>query len=252
RISQGELDARIGHPRPPSTRDEVAELASAVDTMAASLQHRLEAEQRFTADVAHELRTPLTGLHTAAELLPPGRPTELVRDRVSALRTLTEDLLEVARLDAKIEQPDLEVHPLGKLVEGIIHRNGFAAAGESGGCPPGEHSSGGVDTQVRTDARRLERILTNIITNARKHGSEPIEVLVSGTSVTVRDHGRGFPGHLLEAGPQRFLTGAAERGQGTGLGLTIALGQAEVIGARVELRNAVDGGAMTTVVLPEA
>ncbi|WP_327356184.1 HAMP domain-containing sensor histidine kinase [Streptomyces sp. NBC_01304] len=241
RISQGELDARIGHPRPPSTKNEVAELASAVDTMAASLQHRLEAEQRFTADVAHELRTPLTGLHTAAELLPPGRPTELVRDRVAALRTLTEDLLEVARLDAKIEKPDLEVHPLGKLVEGIIQRAGFAA-----------EFGGGADTPVRTDARRLERILSNIITNARKHGSEPIEVLVSGTSVTVRDHGRGFPDHLLKDGPQRFLTGAAERGQGTGLGLTIALGQAEVIGAQVLLRNAVDGGAMTEVVLPEA
>ncbi len=239
KISSGDLDARINHPRPPRTKDEVAELACAVDTMATTLQQRLEAEQRFTADVAHELRTPLTGLHTAAELLPPGRPTELVRDRVSALRALTEDLLEVARLDARIEQPDPEVHPLGKLVEGIIQRAGFAA-----------EFAGGEDTYVRTDSRRLERIVANLIVNARRHGSEPIEVLVSGTSVTVRDHGPGFPAHLLAEGPQRFMTGAKERGQGTGLGLTIALGQAEVIGARVELSNADDGGAVATVVLP--
>ncbi|MBC9716132.1 HAMP domain-containing histidine kinase [Streptomyces sp. TRM66268-LWL] len=241
KISEGDLDARINHPRPPRTKDEVAELACAVDTMATTLQQRLEAEQRFTADVAHELRTPLTGLQTAAELLPPGRPTELVRNRVAALRTLTEDLLEVARLDARIEQPDLEVHPLGKLVAGIIQRAGYKA-----------EFTGDMDALVRTDARRLERILANLIVNARRHGSAPVEILVAGTCVTVRDHGPGFPEHLLAEGPQRFLTGAKERGQGTGLGLTIALGQAEVIGARVELGNADDGGALATVVLPAA
>ncbi|MFF2788285.1 histidine kinase dimerization/phospho-acceptor domain-containing protein [Streptomyces sp. NPDC058049] len=146
RISAGELDARIGPPGRPGTRDEVAELSSAVDTMAASLQRRLEAEQRFTADVAHELRTPLTGLHTAAELLPPGRPTELVRDRVAALRTLTEDLLEVARLDANREEPRWEAHPLGPLVESITRRSGVAAQ-VTGGRTPG--SPAGVTRTAR-------------------------------------------------------------------------------------------------------
>ncbi|MFE0175462.1 ATP-binding protein [Streptomyces sp. NPDC059002] len=249
RISQGDLDARIDHPRPPGLRhgkDEVAELATAVDTMAASLQQRLEAEQRFTADVAHELRTPLTGLHTAAELLPPSRPTELVRDRVLALRTLTEDLLEVARLDAEVEKPDLDVHPLGRLVEAIVQRSDC-----DGAVRFTEERDGGVeDTFVRTDARRLERILANLVANARRHGGGPVEVRVSGASVTVRDHGPGFPECLLKDGPQRFQTGARERGQGTGLGLTIALGQAQVIGARVDLANAPDGGAVAAVHLP--
>ncbi|MFG2497132.1 ATP-binding protein [Streptomyces sp. NPDC048441] len=250
RISQGDLDARIDHPRPPGGRngrpckDEVAELATAVDTMAASLQQRLEAEQRFTADVAHELRTPLTGLHTAAELLPQSRPTELVRDRVGALRALTEDLLEVARLDAEVERPDLDVHPLGRLSAGIVQRSGyearFAAVADAD------------DTLVRTDARRLERIIANLVANARRHGAGPVDVRVAGPVVTVSDHGPGFPEHLLKDGPQRFQTGARERGQGTGLGLTIAFGQAQVIGARVELGNAEGGGAVASVRLPEA
>lgn len=245
RISAGELDARIGPSGVPGTRDEVAELSSAVDTMAASLQQRLETEQRFTADVAHELRTPLTGLHTAAELLPPGRPTELVRDRVAALRTLTEDLLEVARLDANREEARLAEHRLGPLVESIAARSGVAARVVSAGAQdPGT---------VRTDARRLDRILTNLLVNARRHGADPVVVTVSGTTVTVRDHGPGFPEKLLREGPQRFLTGAAERGQGTGLGLTIALGQAQVIGARVVLANPTrGGGASATVTLPAA
>ncbi|GGU45658.1 sensor histidine kinase [Streptomyces violascens] len=249
RISRGELDARIGQSAPVGRQDEVAELACAVDTMAASLQRRLEAEQRFTADVAHELRTPLTGLHTAAELLPPSRPTELVRDRVSALRTLTEDLLEVARLDANAEKPHLEVLPLDRTVEGILQRCGLAVelAQPERALATGP---GRADTLVRTDARRLERIVANLIANARRHGAEPVEVTVDGTSVSVRDHGPGFPERLLKDGPQRFVTGAEERGQGTGLGLTIALGQAQVIGAQVALRNAEDGGAVAVVTLP--
>ncbi|GHE84142.1 two-component sensor histidine kinase [Streptomyces longispororuber] len=250
RISQGELDARIGHPLPPGHRpgrNEVADLATAVDTMAASLQRRLEAEQRFTADVAHELRTPLTGLHTAAELLPPGRPTELVRDRVAALRALTEDLLEVARLDADAERPDLDVHPLGTLVEAMVRR-----AVLSGQCTGEGVRFGRADERlVRTDARRLERIVANLVTNARKHGGDPVDLRVDGAVVTVRDHGPGFPEHLLREGPRRFGTGARERGQGTGLGLTIVYGQAAAIGARVELANAPDGGAVAVVRLPE-
>ncbi|MFI5700491.1 ATP-binding protein [Streptomyces xanthochromogenes] len=282
RISLGDLDARIGR-TPAGRQDEVAELACAVDTMAASLQSRLEAEQRFTADVAHELRTPLTGLHTAAELLPPSRPTELVRDRVAALRTLTEDLLEVARLDANAEEPHLEVLPLDRTVEKILQRCGLAVEldrCEASRGPDPDGTSGtdrtdgtdrangtrtdgtdrthgsdetyGTEALVRTDVRRLERIVANLIANARRHGAEPVEVTVDGTSVRVRDHGPGFPERLLEDGPRRFVTGAKERGQGTGLGLTIALGQAQVVGARVTLSNAEGGGALAVVSLPGA
>ncbi|MFF0742469.1 ATP-binding protein [Streptomyces sp. NPDC004111] len=254
RISGGELDARVrtrsGHPQ--ASGDEVAGLGAAVNTMASSLQRRIEAEQRFTADVAHELRTPLTGLQTAAELLPPGRPTELVRDRVTALRTLTEDLLEVVRLDAGTEEPDLAVQPLGALVASTAGRLG---------C---EVKVGAFETYVLTDARRLERILTRLIGNARRHGGDPVEVRVEGARVVVRDHGPGFPEALLVEGPQRFRTGSAERGNGTGLGLTIAFGQVGVVGGEVELFNVVGGegagegeggeggGAVVVVTLPEA
>ncbi|MCX5382625.1 HAMP domain-containing sensor histidine kinase [Streptomyces sp. NBC_00083] len=284
RISGGELDARIGRPAPGGRQDEVAELACAVDTMAASLQERLVAEQRFTADVAHELRTPLTGLHTAAELLPPSRPTDLVRNRVSALRTLTEDLLEVARLDANAEEPHLQALPLDRTVTAILQRCGASTeltrrdreggaapssaatlsstgdplscatpvSGAAGTTPAGA-TPVGAGVLVQTDARRLERIVANLVANARRHGAGPVEVTVDGASVSVRDHGPGFPEHLLKNGPQRFVTGARERGQGTGLGLTIALGQAHVIGADVTLRNAPDGcGALAVVSLPRA
>ncbi len=75
-------------------------------------------------------------------------------------------------------------------------------------------------------------------------------VTVEGAVVTVRDHGDGYPEYLVAHGPQRFRTEGGATGHG--LGLTIALGQAEVLGARLEFSNAVDGGAVATLTLPSA
>ncbi|MFC9129715.1 ATP-binding protein [Streptomyces sp. NPDC057099] len=247
RISAGDLDARVNDPRtaprtdppakaPARPQDEVAAVAAALDSMASSLQGKLLAEQRFTADVAHELRTPLTGLHAAAELLPPGRPTELVRDRVAALRTLTEDLLEISRLDTGRELLELDTERLGPLAERAVR-----AAGN------GTEVRVVRDVSVETDRRRLERVLGNLVANAHKHGRGPVVLTVDGPVVTVRDHGDGFPEYLVAHGPQRFRTEGGTRGHG--LGLTIALGQAEVLGARLGFANAPDGGAVATLVL---
>ncbi|MGW5864205.1 ATP-binding protein [Streptomyces sp. NPDC055239] len=240
RISTGDLDARVNDPRtrePDRRQDEVAAVSGALDTMASSLQGKLQSEQRFTADVAHELRTPLTGLHAAAELLPPGRPTELVRDRVAALRTLTEDLLEISRLDAKSERVDLDDHRLAPLAERAARGSGVGA-----------ELVVVRDVCVVTDRRRLERVLGNLIANADKHGRRPVVLTVDGPVVSVRDHGDGYPDYLVEHGPQRFRTEGTSRGHG--LGLTIALGQTAVLGGRLTFENAADGGAVATLTLP--
>ncbi|MET7903653.1 HAMP domain-containing sensor histidine kinase [Streptomyces sp. NPDC005355] len=248
RIAAGDLDARISAATRP--HDEIAEISGAVDSMAAALQERLLSEQRFTADVAHELRTPLMGLVTAAELLPPGQAAGYVRDRVRVLSTLVEDLLEISRLDAGAEEADLSPCPLGPVLDEVIARTGLAVrlrTGEEEGVRDGE------GPKVWTDPRRLERIVANLVANGHRHGREPVEVTVAadGSTVTVRDHGSGYPDDLLEKGPQRFRTGVRERGRGHGLGLTIAAGQAQVIGATLEFGNASDGGAIATLRLPE-
>ncbi|MFE9422165.1 sensor histidine kinase [Kitasatospora sp. NPDC006697] len=234
-IARGDLAARIGPLG--RARDEVAELAAAVDSMSAVLSSKLANEQRFTADVAHELRTPLAGLLTAAELLPPGRPTELVQDRVRVLRRLTEDLLEVSRLDAGAERAELSRLELGALLRRIL--------------PPAAGLEVRAEAEVATDPRRLDRVLANLLANAERHGAPPVLVTVDGPVVTVRDHGPGFPEQVLAEGPQRFRTGARERGHGHGLGLTIAQGQAAVLGARLRLANHPDGGAVAELRLAE-
>ncbi|MFC7304040.1 sensor histidine kinase [Streptomyces monticola] len=242
RISTGDLDARTG---PTKGGDEVAEIAATVDLMADSLGQRLRTERQFTADVAHELRTPVGGLLAAADLLPPGETEDLLRARVRDLRGLVEDLLEISRLDAGAEQPVRAHVPLGEVVAEAVARTGFdtevTLADTRHADPAGT---------VETDPRRLERIVGNLVVNAHRHGGVPVRITVDGHTVVVRDHGPGFPADLLREGPRRFHTGAKERGSGHGLGLTIALGQARLLGAELSLDNAPDGGAVATLRLP--
>ncbi|MFD0167679.1 sensor histidine kinase [Streptomyces decoyicus] len=257
RITAGDLDARVGHgadqgpgggaagwDEVAAGRDEVAAVAAALDSVAGSLQSRLQAEQRFTADVAHELRTPLTGILASAELLPEGRPKEMINDRLRALRRLTEDLLEISRLDSGTEHADLAAYALGALVEGSVRATGLDTVVRIA-----------TDTVVETDRRRLDRILGNLVINAHRHGRAPVVVTVDappgGTpTIEVRDHGPGYPVDLLHHGPQRFRTDAPGRGKGHGLGLTIAVGQSAVLGIDLRFTNAPDRGARAILRLP--
>ncbi|WP_327354304.1 two-component system sensor histidine kinase CseC [Streptomyces sp. NBC_01304] len=226
-VAAGESNVRVRDAIGGVVRDETDDLAHAVDAMADALKQRYEAERRVTADIAHELRTPVTGLLTAAELLPPGRPTELVRDRAQAMRTLVEDVLEVARLDGASERAELQDINLGEF---ITRRVASAF--------PDVEVQVVHESEVTTDPRRLERVVGNLLANAAKHGKAPIQISVEGRVIRVRDHGTGFPEELLAEGPSRFRTGSSDRaGHGHGLGLTIAAGQARVLGARLTFRN---------------
>ncbi|MFE3653837.1 ATP-binding protein [Streptomyces sp. NPDC059152] len=250
RISAGDLDARVDGTAGQTQRggrvaqDEVAAVAAALDSMAATLQSRLQAEQRFTADVAHELRTPLTGILASAALLPEGRPKEMINDRLRALHRLTEDLLEISRLDSGTEHADLAAYELGPLVLHSVRTTGLDADVRI-------HA----DTVVETDRRRLDRILANLVLNAHRHGRPPVTVTVDAlpggaSTIAVRDHGPGYSAELLHHGPQRFRTDAPGRGRGHGLGLTIAVGQAAVLGIDVHFGNAPDGGALAVLTFP--
>jgi signal transduction histidine kinase len=239
RVAVGDATTSVGDTIGTRPRDETTELAEAVDAMAQALRERLAAEQRVTADIAHELRTPVTGLVTAAELLPPSRPAELVRDRVRVLRALVEDILEVARLDTATERADLVELSLADFVRRRVPP-----------VSPAAQVRVLAETPARTDPRRLERVLVNLLLNADRHGAPPVTVEVDGLTLRVRDHGPGFTEDLLRDGPSRFRTASSDRGSGHGLGLTIALAQAKVLDARLQLSNAEDGGALVTLALP--
>ncbi|MDO0933900.1 HAMP domain-containing sensor histidine kinase [Streptomyces sp. DG2A-72] len=237
RVANGDLDARVH----PGGRDEIARLSAAVDTMADALGARLEAERRVTADIAHELRTPVAGMSTAVGLLPPGPATDLIVRSVRNLRGLVEDVLEVARMDAQVATVETEERQVSAMV-----RRAVAGLERVEVRVP-------ADATVTTDPRRVERILSNLASNALRHGAPPVEIEVDGPVVRVRDHGPGFPPDLFAvlhtSGPQRFRTSAP--GAGTGLGLTIAVGQVRLLGAVLTFRNHPEGGAEAVLRLPD-
>ncbi|MEU6993197.1 HAMP domain-containing sensor histidine kinase [Streptomyces sp. NPDC046465] len=232
RIAEGDLTARL----PLRGKDEITRLAAAVNTMADALAARLQAEREVTANIAHELRTPVAGMVTAAGLLPPGRPSELVREAARRLRELVDDVIEVAQLDGAGEQVAAEACGLGELVRRSAATGAAGAAGVTVDVVR--------DAEVVTDPRRVERVVANLVSNALRHGAAPVAVEVDAGVVRVRDSGGGFPESLLSGGPQRFRSGCGEKGVGLGLGLTIARGQAQVLKAGLRFSNPAGGGAL--------
>lgn len=214
--------------------DEVAELARAIDDMAAALAERHASEREFSADVAHELRTPLTALVSAVELLPAGPDTERVRNQVARLRTLVEDMLELASLDAispgdTVGAVDLDVEVAAALTE------------LAGSFPTAYVTE--TPAVVQAQVAAVRRIVANLVANAHRHGTEPVTVEVQGGALVVSDSGPGFPPEILSRGPSRFHRVGPR--PGSGLGLAIVTRHADLVGAVVELRNTPSGARVT-------
>ncbi len=258
-IAAGDLSARL----PVSSGDEFGAWAESFNRMAASLQRSItdlqearDRERRFVADVSHELRTPLTALVGEASLLqehlaamPPEarRLGELLAADTARLRSLVEELLEVSRLDAGSE---------------AISPQEFDAAALAGAvaavrCPGARLEVPG-PLPVRSDRRRLERILANLLDNAARHGGGG-EVTVAlrreggDLVVVVADRGPGVPEGDLERLFERFYKADAARASvGSGLGLAIARSHARALGGDLVARRREGGGLEFAARLPVA
>src|SRR5699024_10245166 len=113
---------------------------------------------------------------------------------------------------------------------------------------PVEITYGAGDTQIVTDQRRFERIITNLLVNAVAHGADPIQVETRPDAVVVSDAGPGYPPDIVATGPTRFVSAG---GGGMGLGLVIAQGQSRLLGMTIEFANGQNGGVRTTVRFPQ-
>jgi two-component system sensor histidine kinase MtrB len=258
RIAAGDLSARVAV----GGADEFARFAGEFNRMADSLAAtvaRLERSQsqnrRFVADVSHELRTPITALVAEASIieaglheLPPDarRATELLVADVRRLRVLVDDLMELSRFDARAELADLEPVDLGSTVRSIVASR----------LPAAELELPAEPVVVDGDVRRLDRIVGNLLDNARDHAPEsPVEVTVvrGGTEARVRvaDRGPGVAPDALEHLFDRFYKADASRHEGSsGLGLAIAAEHAALLGGELIAENRAGGGLAVTLRLP--
>ncbi|MGQ0802809.1 MAG: sensor histidine kinase [Actinomycetota bacterium] len=207
----------------------------------------LDQQERFLADAAHELRTPVAALRGVTESglagdEPPRRALERTAGIVDDAGEVLEDLLTLARMDARREPVELEPVRLDLLVEELIATRADA--------PPVELRA--EECVVRADPQLVRRAVGNLVENAVRHGrvddaTAEIVVTVDDASVAVADRGPGIEEELLGQLFERFRTG--RRSGGSGLGLAIVEWVARAHRGRIEAANRDDGGAVFTLTL---
>ncbi len=267
RFARGELDKRMDV----VGEDDVAKLAESYNGMAESIQRQIRQleefgtlQRRFTSDVSHELRTPLTTVRMAADVLhasreqfPPGlaRSTELLVDELDRFESLLADLLEISRLDAGVEElvaEHVDVRSIAMRAARSVATIARNAGSEIVLEMPSEEAS------AEVDARRIERVLRNLLANAVDHGEgRPVRLRMAfdehALAVTVRDYGIGLRQGEADLVFNRFWRADPSRNRhtgGTGLGLAISVEDARLHGGGLDAWGEPRKGACFRLTLP--
>jgi two-component system sensor histidine kinase MtrB len=221
-------------------------------------------QQRFVSDVSHELRTPLTTIRLAGEVLydqrddfPPAtkRTTELLHAQTERFEVLLADLLEMSRYDAGAVQLEVEPTNLVRLVEDAIEA--VMPLAEEKKSEVRLVAPGGY-FEAEVDARRIRRILQNLLGNAIDHGEgHPIVVYVDSNAdavaIAVRDYGVGLAPADMQRVFDRFWRADPSRQRstgGTGLGLAISQEDAIVHGGELDVWSEKGRGSCFRLTIP--
>ena len=261
-LAEGHRDVAVT----PEGPAEVAEVGSAVNTLASALSHSEARQREFLLSVSHDLRTPLTAIAGYAESLAGGvvPPEEaasvgaVMLNEAQRLNRMVADLLDLARMGAEEFRIDLAAVDVTELarVAGQVWRNRCQAADvvfrlEVPSAPVWFH----------TDPSRVRQILDGLLENALRvtPAGAPIVLSVRAEAeqqtvlLEVRDGGPGLTDADLAVAFQRSVLYERYRGirqVGTGLGLAIVDGLTHRLGGTVEAGHSAEGGARFTVRLP--
>ena len=251
-------------------QDDLARLATSMNYMASELEKQINTleelsavQQRFVSDVSHELRTPLTTVRMASEVLyearedfdpVAARSAELLQNELDRFEALLSDLLEISRFDAGAAQLNVEEVDVRDLVWRVVEANERLA--ETNHAEINVRESG--EAKAEVDARRIERILRNLLVNAIEHSEgHPIDILIesddAAVAVAVRDHGVGFEASQARQVFHWFWRGDAARARtvgGIGLGLAIAMEDANLHGGWLTAWGRPAMGAQFRLTLP--
>ena len=249
-------------------RDEIGDLSAALRDMTADLWNRMEAVERFAADVSHEIKNPLTSLssavETAARISDPARQRQLmaiIQEDVRRLDRLITDISSASRLDAELARAEMSEVDIGRLLETLVEIHGPARADRGNGLELALDGGPLLATGIES---RLVQVFQNLLENALSFTPPGAPVTVraareNGTlAVTVDDEGPGIPEENLDSVFERFYTQRPESerfGSHSGLGLAIARQIVEAHRGSIAASNRYDGnggiaGARFTVRLP--
>jgi two-component system sensor histidine kinase ChvG len=250
--------------------DEVGELAQALSESARALWARMDAIERFAADVAHEIKNPLTSIRSAIETLrrveEPAKQRRLlgiIAEDVGRLDRLITDISDASRIDAELSRIATEPVELPPILAALAEIN-EATRDEDGPrieVPPPEGRC-----VVQGVEGRVVQVLRNLIANAQSfsppRGRITLRAREAGgmVEISVEDEGPGIPESRLEHVFERFYSERpqGERfGQHSGLGLSISRQIVEALRGRIRAENRRDGdgrviGARFLVSLPSA
>jgi two-component system, OmpR family, sensor histidine kinase ChvG len=239
--------------------DEIGQLSGALQAMTNALYNRIEATEKFAADVAHELKNPLTSLRSAVETLPLAktqlsqtRLLEVISHDVKRLDRLITDIAKASRVDAQMARADSKDLNLKILLETVIEIANTTNKIQT------KLVVQGVNFNVQGHDSRLGQVFNNLLDNARSFSPEGGKVEVRLTqntqslTIEVEDEGQGIPANALNKIFNRFYTDRPPEhfGQNSGLGLSICK---QIIEAHQGVITAGNGqkGAIFTVVLPQ-
>ena len=249
-------------------RDEIGDLSAALRDMTADLWNRMEAVERFAADVSHEIKNPLTSLssavETAARISDPAQQRQLmaiIQEDVRRLDRLITDISSASRLDAELARAEMSEVDIGRLLETLVEIHGPARAERGNGLELALDGGPLLATGIES---RLVQVFQNLLDNALSFSPSGAPVSVraareNGTlAVTVDDEGPGIPEENLDSVFERFYTQRPESerfGSHSGLGLAIARQIVEAHRGSIAASNRYDGnggiaGARFTVRLP--
>jgi signal transduction histidine kinase len=265
-IATGRYDRRLDADAP----GEIGDLAGSFNTMAEALEEGEAIRRQLLSDLSHELRTPLSNLRGYLEALEDGvfsldTPTSAaLRRQVERLERLVADLSLLSGLEAGEVPVEATPTDLAALVGDSAAA--FRARFEERGVTLAVDAPGGL--WVRADANRTAQVLENLLDNALRHtpagGRVAVDARPDGAlaRVEVRDTGPGVPEALREAIFRRLFRGdparAAAKGEGSGIGLTIASELVVRQGGEIWVEDAgrsgdvTEGGACFVFTLPRA
>ena len=258
-MSAGDLTVRARV----ESRDEIGRLAAQFNQMAGQLQSsfiRMESERdtlrRFIADASHELRTPITALRNFNELLQgaaaedPEAREEFLREsqvQIERLAWITQNLLDLSRLEAGLAGLDLEKHDLGEIVQSVAAS--FRRTAQEKQINLEVHTAG-EPAAVASDRARVEILLSNLLDNALKFTPPGGRVEIGfdnnlqGWRLWVQDSGPGIPPGDFDHIFERFYRGENQRETGSGLGLSIVQSILTAHGWEIQVENTEPTGAL--------